>query len=61
MKCIRPLIREASILYYRWARHDLQRKNATHPDLPYIVTRLRDLKAERAASEGFDKQAWRWL
>lgn len=61
MKWLRPLTREASLLFYRWARHDLQRKNATHPDLPFIVHRIRDLLAERAASEGFDKQLMRWL
>jgi hypothetical protein len=52
------LIRESSIAFYRWALHDLQRKNPHHKDLPGIVTRLRDLRAERARSRS---AIWSWM
>jgi hypothetical protein len=58
---IRPLLREAAIAYYRWARHDLQHKNPHHPDLTLIVTRLRDLRAERHAKPCALRSLWSWL
>lgn len=62
MNAFRPLIREASIFYYAWALHDLQKKNPGHPDLPYVVHRLRDLRAERACDDNsIVRRAVRWL
>lgn len=61
VKCFRPLVREASIAFYRWARHDLQRKDPGHPDLPGIIVRLRDLRAERRTQPSIVKAAVRWL
>lgn len=58
---IRPLVREAGIFFYRWARHDLQHKNPTHPDLPHVVRRLRDLRAERYTQPCALRAVWRWL
>lgn len=57
MRALRPLVREALIAYYRWARHDLQHKNPHHPDLLLIVHRLRDLRAERVCQTN---RFWRW-
>jgi hypothetical protein len=57
MNCLRPLVREAQIAFYRWALHDLQHKNPHHADIPEVVTRLRDLRAERARS---NNSFWRW-
>ena len=61
MNCLRPLIRETQILYYRWAQRDLQHKDPHHPDLTFIVTRLRDLRAEREASDSIYRRAIEWL
>jgi hypothetical protein len=59
---IYPVWREAAILGFRWALHDLQRKDPTHPDLPYIVLRLRTLLDERAAQPpSILRKAWQWL
>lgn len=46
MNAFRPIYRELAILYFRWARKDLRCK-PTDPDLPYVITRLSDLIAER--------------
>jgi hypothetical protein len=55
-------MREAAIAYYRWARHDLQQKDPTHPDLLHIVHRLRDLRAERHTQPPCALiTLWRWL
>lgn len=61
MNWFRPLIREASILYYRWARFDLQHKNPTHPDLLLIIHRLRELRAERNGPRTITKRIVQWL
>jgi hypothetical protein len=61
MSAIRPLVRELSIVFYRWAQHDLQHKNPHHPDLLVIVHKLRDLYAEREASDSIYRKAIRWL
>jgi hypothetical protein len=42
----RPVARVAEHVYYTWARHDLQRKNPAHPDMPQIVLKLRSLESE---------------
>jgi hypothetical protein len=55
---LRPLVREAKIALYRWALHDLQRKDPQHEDIALIVTRLRDLRAERHAKPN---ALWSWL
>jgi hypothetical protein len=46
MKAIAPLWREARILYYRWARHDLRGK-PSDPGVPEVVVALNDLYAQR--------------
>jgi hypothetical protein len=55
---IRPLLRELAIAYYEWAEHDM---GPTHPDLPYVLHRLRDLREERHARPGIYPAIWRWL
>jgi len=56
---LRPLIREAQIVYYRWAQHEIC---PMHPDLPVVVHRLRDLLAEREADPRNPLRAvWQWL
>lgn len=37
-------LRRLSLLWWRWARRELQHKNAAHPDLPRIVRRIRELE-----------------
>lgn len=54
---LRPLFREAAIAYFRWALHDLQKKQPHHPDLPSVVVHLRNLRAERARHSC---PFWRW-
>lgn len=44
MTALRPLLREWRIFYLTWANREI---NPTHPDVPEIVLRLRDLRAER--------------
>lgn len=58
---LQPLIREALILWWTWARHDLQLKNPAHPDLPEIVLRLRDLRAERYEQRCYLRALGEWL
>ena len=58
---MRPLIVEALIAYYKWAQHDLQHKDATHPDLPYVVGRLRQLLDERYTRPNIIRTAWQWF
>lgn len=58
MKPLRPLVREASIAYYRWALAEI---NPMHPDLPRIVHRLRDLLAERYARPCYLRRIYEWL
>lgn len=48
LRPLRPLLRLAQIAWFNWARRELQQRDPTHPDLPLIVRRLRDLEAERA-------------
>lgn len=61
MNAFRPLLREASIAYYRWALHDLQITNPTHPDMNRVVLRLRDLRAERYARPCILRRTLEWL
>lgn len=44
MNAFKPLIREIKILFYKWALAEIA---VTHDDVPRIVMRLNDLKAER--------------
>lgn len=53
---LRPLWRESAIAYYRWALAEI---NPQHPDVPYIVLRLRALLDERGPEPV--RAAWRWL
>lgn len=46
MSGIRPIIRLAQLYWFRWAQHDLQRKNPHHPDLPYVILRRAALERE---------------
>jgi len=55
---MRPLIREASIVYLRWALREI---NPMHPDVPRIVLTLRDLLAERYAQPCYLRRVWSWL
>jgi hypothetical protein len=56
---LRPFIREARIAYYRWALAEI---DPMHPDVPYIVHRLRVLLDERQkCGPGPIETAWRWL
>lgn len=57
----RPLWREALIVFYRWALHDMQRKNPHHPDMPEVIVALRDLLVERHARPCYLRSTWRWL
>lgn len=41
---MKPILDLWALFYYRWARHDLQRKDPTHPDLPHIVNRIAELE-----------------
>ena len=61
MNCFRPLIREAGIAYHRWALWDMQRNNPTHPEMGRVITRLRDLRAERHAPNTVTKRIVQWL
>jgi hypothetical protein len=59
MRCLRPLLRELSIAYHRWALAEIP---LTHPDLPAVVLRLRELLDERRREgPGPIEAAWRWL
>lgn len=58
MNCIRPLVREASIVFYRWALAEI---HPLHPDVPHIVHRLRDLLAERYSTNCYLRRALQWL
>lgn len=53
-----PLWREASIAFYRWALSEI---TPTHPDVPHIVRRLRELLDERHARPCYLQRTWRWL
>lgn len=46
MNWLRPLIRECRLFYLHWAMCDI---HPLHPDLPDIVTEIRELEAERQA------------
>lgn len=62
LRALRPLWREFGIFYLRWALADMQRKNPCHPDMPEVITRLRDLRAERhSAAPSLLRRAIRWL
>jgi hypothetical protein len=52
------LIREASIVYLRWALKEI---HPMHPDVPRIVLTLRDLLAERYARPCYLRRVLRWL
>lgn len=43
---MRPIFILWKLAYFRWARHDLQRKDPLHPDLPHIVQRIAELEAQ---------------
>lgn len=43
---MRPLVNLWKLAYFRWARRDLQIKDPTHPDLPYVVRRIAELEAQ---------------
>jgi hypothetical protein len=59
---IYPVWREAAIAWYRWALRELQRKDPTHPDVSFIVLRLRALLDERAGQPpSLLRRAWQWL
>lgn len=51
MKALAPLLREAKIAFYQWARRDMQRKGGMDPDLPKVLQRLSELLAERPRIE----------
>lgn len=51
MNALRPLIREFKLALYQWARHDMQRRNPMHEDLPEVVRRIHELTAERPPIE----------
>lgn len=40
----REVLRRVYLLGWKWARHELQNRNATHPDLPRILRRIRELE-----------------
>lgn len=58
MKAIRPVIRELSIAYYRWALAEI---DPLHEDVPFIVHRLRDLLVERNARRCYLRRGLEWL
>lgn len=45
IRSIRPIWNLASLYFYRWALHDMQRTNPMHPDLPHVVRRINELEA----------------
>lgn len=55
-RSLRPLWRETAIAYYRWALREI---HPLHPDVPFIVRRLRALLDERGPRPIL--AAWRWL
>jgi hypothetical protein len=57
MAALRPLVREASIAFYRWALAEI---SPTHEDVPYIVNRLHTLMAERHQQTCFIRRI-EWL
>jgi hypothetical protein len=57
-RALRPLIREASIAFYRWALSEI---NPMHPDVPQIVLTLRRLLDERYARRCYLRAAWSWM
>ena len=57
-----PGWRDAAIWWYRWALAELQHKDPTHPDISFIVLRLRTLLDERAAQPpSLLRRTWQWL
>jgi len=48
-RSLRPLWREACILYYELALQSLCNRQPSHPDIPYIVLEINRLTAERIA------------
>lgn len=47
MSALGPIIREAKIAWFTWARAELQKKDPLHADLPEIVRRLAELVSDR--------------
>lgn len=47
MSGLRPVLNLIRLAWWRWAQRELQHRDPTHPDLPQIVHRIRDL--ERAS------------
>jgi hypothetical protein len=56
LRFARPLWREAAIFGLRWAQKEM---HPLHPDLPYVVRRLRSLLDERGPEPV--KALYRWL
>jgi len=50
-RSLRPLWREACILYYELALQSLCNRQPSHPDIPYIVLEINRLTAERINHE----------
>jgi len=46
LRLLADAIRRARLAYYRWARHDMQRRNPCHPDLPYVIRRISALESQ---------------
>jgi hypothetical protein len=49
VRALWPLLRPALIAWWRWALRELQQRDPSHPDIPEIVRRLRDLEATHTA------------
>lgn len=58
MNPLRPLFREASIAYYRWALREI---HPLHADVPHIVHQLRHLLNERHARPCILRRTLEWL
>jgi hypothetical protein len=47
LRAVRPVFRNASLLYHTWALREI---HPLHPDVPHLVLTVNRLKAERTAS-----------
>lgn len=57
-RALRPLARELAIAYYRWALAEI---SPMHPDVPYIVHRLRRLLDDQYARPCYLRRVAQWL
>lgn len=45
MSGIRPILNLMRLQWWKWARHELTKRDPMHPDLPMIVRRVNELES----------------